>query len=151
MCAVFFLTQTTIGLKPTVEAERAVSSLLYFINRVSNSNPATLIPGDWPDKENGDVKKLLDDPEKAGYIIRADIIHYLYTAVVEIMTTRTLVASRYKVRDTIHADIYDALQQDAANVEPTTEIIQVAEPRDVTMSPMGKSTTECDVNRSPDT
>lgn len=125
-------------MKSTAEAERAVSSLLYFIERVSKSNPSTLVPGDWPDQENGDVKKLLADPEKAGYIIRADIVHYLYTGLVEIMSVKTLVATRYKVRDTIHADIFDALQQDSANTESLTEVNHVAEPKDATMSPMGK-------------
>ncbi|KAF9545216.1 DNA-binding protein rif1 [Mortierella hygrophila] len=124
------------GLKATDEAERAVSSLLYFIERVSKSNPSTLVPGDWPDQENDDVKKLQADPEKTGYIIRADIVHYLYTGLVEIMSVKTLVATRYKVRDTIHADIYDALQQESASSESPTKIIQVAEPRDTTMSPM---------------
>lgn len=125
-------------MKATAEAERAVSSLLYFIESVSKSNPSTLVPGDWPDRENGDVKKLLADPEKAGYIIRADIVHYLYTGLVEIMSVKTLVATRYKVRDTIHAEIFDALQQDSANTESPTKVTQVAEPRDTTMSPMGK-------------
>ncbi|KAG0264503.1 DNA-binding protein rif1, partial [Linnemannia exigua] len=124
------------GLKSTTEAESAVSSLLFFIDRVSKSVPSSLVPGDWPDRENGDVKKLQADPEKAGYIIRGDIVHYLYTAVVEIMTVKTLVATRYKMRDTMHADIFDALEQDAANTESATKINQVAEPRDVTMSPM---------------
>ncbi|KAK3820778.1 MAG: hypothetical protein JOS17DRAFT_345802 [Linnemannia elongata] len=122
--------------KATHEAERAVSSLLYFIERVSKSNPSTLVPGDWPDPENEDVKKLQADPEKAGYIIRADIVHYLYTGLVEIMTVKTLVATRYKVRDTIHADIFDALQQESISSESPTKITQVAEPRDATMSPM---------------
>ncbi|KAF9092886.1 DNA-binding protein rif1, partial [Mortierella sp. GBA35] len=124
------------GLKPTADAEHAVSSLLYFIDRVSKSNPLTLVPGDWPDRENADVQKLLLDPEKAGYIIRADIVHYLYTGLVEIMSYKTLVATRYKVRDTIHAHVYDALQKDSANSDSTTKIIQVAGPRDVTLSPM---------------
>ncbi|KAF9137149.1 DNA-binding protein rif1 [Mortierella sp. GBA39] len=124
------------GLKATDEAERAVSSLLYFIERVSKSNPSTLVPGDWPDQENDDVKKLQADPEKTGYIIRADIVHYLYTGLVEIMSVKTLVATRYKVRDTIHADIFDALQQESTNSESPTKITQVAEPRDATMSPM---------------
>lgn len=128
----------TLGLKATDEAERAVSSLLYFIERVSKSNPSTLVPGDWSDPENEDVKKLQADPEKAGYIIRADIVHYLYTGLVEIMTVKTLVATRYKVRDTIHADIFDALQQESTNSESPSKITQVAEPRDATMSPMGK-------------
>lgn len=129
---------STLGLKATGEAERAVASLLYFIERVSKSNPSTLVPGDWPDRENEDVKKLQADPEKAGYIIRADIVHYLYTGLVEIMSVKTLVATRYKVRDTIHADIFDALQQESINSESPTKIVQVVEPRDATMSPMGK-------------
>ncbi|OAQ28932.1 hypothetical protein K457DRAFT_32590 [Linnemannia elongata AG-77] len=124
------------GLKATGEAERAVASLLYFIERVSRSNPSTLVPGDWPDRENEDVKKLLADPEKAGYIIRADIVHYLYTGLVEIMSVKTLVATRYKVRDTIHADIFDALQQESINSESPTKIALAVEPRDATMSPM---------------
>ncbi|KAF9150040.1 DNA-binding protein rif1 [Linnemannia schmuckeri] len=124
------------GLKATDEAERAVSSLLYFIERVSKSNPSTLVPGDWPDRENEDVKKLLADPEKAGYIIRADIVYYLYTGLVEIMSVKTLVATRYKVQDTIHADIFDALQQDSTITASPTKITQVAESRDVSMSPM---------------
>ena len=130
-------------MKATNEAERAVSSLLYFIERVSKSNPSTLVPGDWPDQENEDVKKLQADPEKAGYIIRADIVHYLYTGLVEIMSVKTLVATRYKVRDTIHADIFDVLQQESTNSEAPTNITQVAEPRDVTMSPMGKPSHGC--------
>ncbi|KAF9926984.1 DNA-binding protein rif1 [Linnemannia zychae] len=124
------------GLKATVEAERAVSGLLYFIDRVSKSNPSTLVPGDWPDREHGDVKKLLADPEKAGYIIRADIVHYLYTGMVEVMTSKALVATRYKVQDTIHADIFDALMQDSTNTQPRSMETRAAEPRDITISPM---------------
>ncbi|KAG0373397.1 DNA-binding protein rif1, partial [Mortierella sp. AD032] len=124
------------GLKSTAEAESAVSSLLYFIDRVSKSVPSSLVPGDWPDRDNGDIKKLQADPEKAGFIIRGDIVHYLYSAVVEIMSVKTLVATRYKMQDTMHADIFDALEQDAANTGSTTRITQVAEPRDITMSPM---------------
>ncbi|KAG0207412.1 DNA-binding protein rif1 [Mortierella sp. GBA30] len=108
--AVRDINQNEKGMKATEEAERAVCSLLLFIERISHCNPKQLVPGDWLDSQQKEVNLLLKrDPEIAGYILRADIVHYLYVYLIETFSVRSLVTTRYKVQDKIHADVFDAL------------------------------------------
>ncbi|KAF9573000.1 DNA-binding protein rif1 [Mortierella alpina] len=111
--AVRDINQSEKGMKATEEAEKAVGSLLLFIHRVSQCNPKHLIPVDWPDSLQKEANLLKRDPEMAGYILRADIVHYLYVYLIETFSVRSLVTTRYRILDKIHADVFDALDQSA--------------------------------------
>ncbi|CAO3566385.1 unnamed protein product [Mortierella alpina] len=111
--AVRDINQSEKGMKATEEAERAVGSLLLFIDRVSQCNPKHLVPVDWPDSLQKEANLLKRDPEMAGYILRADIVHYLYVYLIETFSVRSLVTTRYRILDKIHADVFDALDQPA--------------------------------------
>ncbi|KAF8940226.1 DNA-binding protein rif1 [Dissophora ornata] len=109
------------GMRATPEANQAVSSLLFFIGRVSHCDPKTLVPNEWPDSDRKDISLLRRDPNMTGYIVRADIVHYLYVCMIEIFSVKSLVSSRYAVRDQMHADLQDALNPTLEPVSQTSE------------------------------
>src|SRR5690554_7447463 len=121
-----------LGMSPTPAAERAVSSLLFFIEKVSQCNPKVLLPGDWPETGQRDITPLKRNPEKGGYILRADIVHYLYACMIEIFSTRKLVTARYRIQDVIHAAVFDALYlpQETTSQAGEQEIFQAEGARD---------------------
>ncbi|KAF9984565.1 DNA-binding protein rif1 [Mortierella antarctica] len=138
--AVRDINQSEKGMKATEEAERAVGSLLLFIERVSQCNPKHLIPVDWPDSLQKEANLLKRDPEMAGYILRADIVHYLYVYLIETFSVRSLVTTRYRTLDKIHADVFDAVDQPATDTQLSQasegEATQLEQSRNVMVSPI---------------
>ncbi|KAF9183259.1 hypothetical protein BGZ51_004148 [Haplosporangium sp. Z 767] len=126
------------GMHPTPVAERAVSSLLFFIEKVSRCNPKVLLPRDWPETGQRDITLLKRNPERGDYILRADIVHYLYACMIEIFSIRKLVTARYRVQDVIHATVFDTLYlpQETASQTREQEICQAEGTRDITLSPI---------------
>jgi hypothetical protein len=119
------------GLKATAEAERSISSLVYFIEKVSQCDPKILEYENWPTADPKGVSLLKNNPEKAGYIMRADIVHYLYNCMIEVFTVRSLVATRYKVKDRLNADLAQILKSSPSGARASEE------PIDVMISPLG--------------
>ncbi|KAG0371087.1 DNA-binding protein rif1 [Gamsiella multidivaricata] len=117
------------GMKATADANQSLSSLLFFIERVSHCDPKTLIPIEWPDTNQKEIGLLKRDPAMAGYILRADIVHYFYVSVIEAFSIKTLVAARYTIRDKIHADVHSAIKQVS---EPPSQASEVTEPQNET-------------------
>ncbi|KAF9171748.1 DNA-binding protein rif1 [Mortierella sp. AD010] len=127
------------GMKATPEADRAVSSLLLFIERVSRCDPKVLVPKEWPMSDPEKVSLLKLDPEMAGFIVRADVVHYFYACVIEVFSARALVTTRYRVKDNIHADLYDAINNVNSDTSQTGETVAATQyqgARDVTLSPL---------------
>ncbi|KAI1317036.1 hypothetical protein EDD11_009102 [Mortierella claussenii] len=110
------------GMKATPEADRAVSSLLYFVDKVSHCDAKVLIPGEWPECDAEKLNLLTHNPDMAGKIVRADIVHYLYACVVDIFSAKTLVSSRYRVQDKSYADLHNTVQPDS---EPNSQASEV--------------------------
>ncbi|KAG0057014.1 DNA-binding protein rif1 [Gryganskiella cystojenkinii] len=125
------LTSSMVGLKPTAEAERAISSLVYFIEKVSQCDASTLVLDNWPPADHKGVNLLRVNPEKAGYIMRADIAHYLYNCMIEVFSVRSLVATRYKIRDKLNADLNKIFR-----VSPTVSQTSEVDTTDAMLSPL---------------
>ncbi|KAF9360648.1 DNA-binding protein rif1 [Mortierella sp. AD094] len=127
------------GMKATPEADRAVSSLLLFVEKVSRCDPKVLIPKEWPLSDPEKISLLKLDPNMAGFIVRADIVHYFYACVIDIFSARALVTTRYRVKDSIHADLYDAINNVNAETSQAGETVAATQyqgARDVTLSPL---------------
>ncbi|KAG0300060.1 DNA-binding protein rif1 [Dissophora globulifera] len=124
-------------LTATAEAGRALSALLLFIHNISRCDPNVLVPNEWPDSDKKEIGLLKKDPSKTGFILRADIVHYLYVCVVEIFSVRTLVTSRYVVLDKLRGDLQDALRQDLVPVSQTSDVLESQiECESVTLTPI---------------
>ncbi|KAG0325662.1 DNA-binding protein rif1 [Dissophora globulifera] len=124
-------------LTATAEAGRALSALLLFIHNISRCDPNVLVPNEWPDSDKKEIGLLKKDPSKTGFILRADIVHYLYVCVVEIFSVRTLVTSRYVVLDKLRGDLQDALRQDLMPVSQTSDVLEShIECESVTLTPI---------------
>lgn len=90
--------------------------MVYFIEKISQCDPKILAYENWPAADPKGVNLLKNNPEKAGYIMRADVVHYLYNCMIEIFSVRSLVATRYKVEDRLHM----ALERVIKNSQPDT-------------------------------
>ncbi|KAF9583195.1 DNA-binding protein rif1 [Lunasporangiospora selenospora] len=129
------------GLNPTPEAVGAVSRLLSFIEKVSQSNPSPFVPGDWPEKDLKQIEILKRNPDAAGYIFRADMVYFLYLGMIDVFSIRTMVAARYKVRDNLHAQLFDALngsrmKEEGVDGEDEGASPQIEGPKEVSLSPL---------------
>ncbi|KAF8979992.1 DNA-binding protein rif1 [Entomortierella lignicola] len=127
------------GMKATPEADHAVTSLLFFVERVSRCDPKDLVPKEWPSSDPEKISLLKLDPDMAGFIVRADIVHYFYAIMIDVFSARALVTTRYRVKDKIHEDIQDAIKSGKSETSPAEEVvtdIPHQESKDVTLSPL---------------
>ncbi|KAF9205446.1 DNA-binding protein rif1 [Haplosporangium sp. Z 27] len=127
------------GMKATPEADHAVTSLLFFVERVSRCDPKDLVPKEWPSSDPEKISLLKLDPDMAGFIVRADIVHYFYAIMIDVFSARALVTTRYRVRDKIHEDIQDAIKSGKSETSPAEEVVADTphqESKDVTLSPL---------------
>ncbi|KAF9904439.1 hypothetical protein BX616_001307, partial [Lobosporangium transversale] len=114
-------------------------SLLIFAEKVSQCDPETLIPGEWPDCDPEKTALLDLDKESVGYIVRADIVHYFLTCIVDIFSVESLVSARYQVREKIHGGTNDATHPMSESTPQTSDgvvLSQLEDSRDgTTLSP----------------
>ncbi|KAF9439065.1 hypothetical protein BGZ76_000547 [Entomortierella beljakovae] len=125
------------GMKATPEAEQAISSLLFFVDKVSKCDPKVLIPGEWPISHPEKINHLKSDPKMSGFIVRADITNFLFVRVIDNFTARALVTTRYRVKDIIHTELYDAINSADPEVPSEENAASQRLPvRDVFLSPL---------------
>ncbi len=51
---------------------------------------------------------LQQDIQLAGYVYRADTVHYLYSSLIENFSAKTMASHRYQIRDWVHAEVHSA-------------------------------------------
>ncbi|KAF9115603.1 DNA-binding protein rif1 [Mortierella sp. AM989] len=125
------------GMRATAEANRAVSSLLFFVDKVSRCDPKVLFPKEWPLSDPEKISLLKLDPNMAGFIVRADIVYYFYACVIDIFSARALVTTRYRVKDSIHADLYGVIVNSGTSQEDkNVATSQYQGAKDVSLSPL---------------
>lgn len=95
-------------MRATKEAGLAMSGLLLFIEKTSLFNPKDITPKDWPGTKHKGLVTLQQDMELAGYIYRADTVHYLYSSLIESFSSKTLASHRYQIRDWVHTGVRSA-------------------------------------------
>ncbi|ORZ08236.1 Rap1-interacting factor 1 N terminal-domain-containing protein [Lobosporangium transversale] len=93
--------------------------------KLSRRNPEALIPGEWPNCDPEKLALLKHDTESTGYIIRADMIYYFFTCVIEIFSPRTLMFAQYQVRDKIHDNIYNAVYPVSEPTSQTSGVVSL--------------------------
>lgn len=120
-----------VELRATTEADLALSRLLHFVQKVSLCNPKDLTPAEWPGtNQKGRV---------SGYVYRGDIVHYLYSSLIENFSAKTLASHRYRIRDWVHAEIRSSVRQGSEPLPLATdaEDRQGNQDQDLILTPIG--------------
>jgi hypothetical protein len=128
-----------------MEADLAIARLLLFIEKVSLYKPKDIMPTNWPGSVQRGRVALNQDMQSIEYIYRAEIVHYLYSSLIESFSAKTLASQRYRILDWVHAEIYAATHQGLEQVAPApgSQEQPSSQDQDLVLTPIGTPTCRC--------